>query len=1520
MKKLEAWTASTQPDDALALAVLAEAEAARDRGFGSGDAETAALRAFLDQTRHPDFLTRLPDTAARLRWLDVVLEIVTHTGFDLRDLFAQRLATDPQRILFRDPAAGPTAAWTYAQTDRKIRSYAAALRSLSPTPRVALITPNRIRGAMTDLACLVHGLFITPLAPDTEPENILWICERLGIDIVVTGGDRQAETIDLLRREEALDVTHLVLDEPPSGVEAQMLERLSQEISPDRVEEILSGLPRPGLDDPATAMFTSGSTGRPKGVFFTPGNLVSKRFSRAAALPAVGRDETLLCFLPLFHTFGRYLEMLGTIFWGGTYAFAGNPSKDTLFTRLPAVHPTGLISVPLRWTQILEAAEAAGGPGSESEALRRIVGPDLRWGLSAAGYLDPRVFRYFQRNGVDLCSGFGMTEATGGITMTPPGEYRDNSVGKPLPGIDIRLSSEGEMQIRGPYVGRYVDPEEAELPDGWLATGDIFVRHEDGHYEIIDRSPLRHPLEGKNSRGQTIAPRRVEMKFSDVPGIKRVFLVGDHLNYNVLLVVPDREEALLKELHDENILRDYLRSLVTAANRDLAHHERVVNFRIIDRDFSLEHDELTPKGSYKRKNILANFAETIEDLYRGDHIELSVDGIRLRVPRWIHRDLGVLESDLVGGDGHLSDQEHGLDLVVETAAEGRIRIGDLEYEHRGDVVDLGLLIRQPALWLGNPALTAFCPVKDGWDTPFGGFTPHLYLVEGNIRSDRDFMDTAPTLQNGRLLRLHSLCARSLLLEGDLARKSVDELDHALDLADHHTSEALRRRLEALARHPDEEQRCAAYRILLLDEPTPDYSQVQPKFLRSGLPFLNEASIRKIARGGMEGRRLQAFRKRLHSYRRQLEWPADATARTQFNLIFSLLEDFVRFDPSYYGAVRGELTSWCQFWEDEAIAEQAEQHVYALGEWFERRLDAEITHRGPAAWKNKLIFQEGLSEEEIDRLTEVFTGTTFLQQSVMLTAEGFFLDIREVPRDGIWVGRTSVRMDQSSYRVSINTQDGMHFDLLVVLWDKATVETARDRILSTIYWMVTLASHPTETPVLPRFGCFRPDQGVMSQAFVSNLNVWERIREHASDRSMQDDEVEHRNWRRLFVRAMSVVFRAWRQSGKRILPGMITPMNVFVPEPDFREGDRVLSMGGWRRYTGPLDLVRPMLRNFYKQTIVNYPWTEKHLDLTWICDACVEACGPQDASAFLADLAGHLKDQRLDGYRGRLANELSAYTRNLETRAFLSCALIGAIERYRNWLKQQTEASPTAKRQVIDEVYRLYGLHRRPQQDRFHLYRRTWFSEAPSAVRDAFDRLLDTMFHNPAVRPASMVELSDLQSVLRDEDDRAVFMHMVFPHSRVPETTRLLEIGELDHRQVIVDTVITDKRGMEYHVREPLEPAEYGRLYRHFVKSGYYKTISEKDRFFVVTDHNDDVVAGISWQDVGDDVAHLNGIVVAHTLLGRGISSVLIDDFCTRLANLGYAAVKTHFVLRPFFERHGFQVDKRWGGLVRMLNR
>ena len=318
-----------------------------------------------------------------------------------------------------------------------------------------------------------------------------------------------------------------------------------------------------------------------------------------------------------------------------------------------------------------------------------------------------------------------MTEATGGITMTPPGEYEEGSVGLPLPGIRVRLGEHDELEIAGPYVARYLDePEPPAGEERWLKTGDVFRERPDGHLEIVDRVKDIY----KNSRGRTIAPRRVEQRFDGVPGIRRVFLAGDGRDDNVLLVVPDPDDPVLAGDPQGETARDYLRRIVAAANSDLATYERVVDFAVLPRDFSLEEGELTPKGSYRRKAIEKSFAGVVDGLYRSRVVTLAGDGVTVDVPRWLFRDLGLLEGDLVLEGGRLVDRRRGRSAALAARSGGQeVRVGSLAYRCAGHRVDLGLLARQPLLWLGNAELAALLPVKDGWETPLTGSCAEVLL-------------------------------------------------------------------------------------------------------------------------------------------------------------------------------------------------------------------------------------------------------------------------------------------------------------------------------------------------------------------------------------------------------------------------------------------------------------------------------------------------------------------------------------------------------------------------------------------------------------------------------------------------------------------------------------------------------------------------------------------------------------------------------------------------------------------------
>jgi GNAT superfamily N-acetyltransferase len=301
---------------------------------------------------------------------------------------------------------------------------------------------------------------------------------------------------------------------------------------------------------------------------------------------------------------------------------------------------------------------------------------------------------------------------------------------------------------------------------------------------------------------------------------------------------------------------------------------------------------------------------------------------------------------------------------------------------------------------------------------------------------------------------------------------------------------------------------------------------------------------------------------------------------------------------------------------------------------------------------------------------------------------------------------------------------------------------------------------------------------------------------------------------------------------------------------------------------------------------------------------------------LPDSVGYL---RIRGF-GQLAQTTEAIDEvlaELGSSWYAPIVLRCAVERYHDWEFRNSYATPSAREEQVRELYRLYRIDRMPEISRYWLYRHTYFRNISEGIREAMDGLLRRMFLDPDRRPTRMVELSDLQSMIEDPSDRRVFSHLVFP-TATDRVYEVVEVSEQEQEKVIVRSEIEDRTGETYTVRSPLEPAEVGQLYRIFVRAGYQVTLSDSDQYLLIIDLREQVVGGIRYRVEAEDVVNLDGIVVSAGLQSRGLSSALLEDFCSRMAGQGMKVVRTHFHIRHFYLRHGFQVHERWGGLVRFL--
>ena len=428
--------------------------------------------------------------------------------------------------------------------------------------------------------------------------------------------------------------------------------------------------------------------------------------------------------------------------------------------------------------------------------------------------------------------------------------------------------------------------------------------------------------------------------------------------------------------------------------------------------------------------------------------------------------------------------------------------------------------------------------------------------------------------------------------------------------------------------------------------------------------------------------------------------------------------------------------------------------------------------------------------------------------------------------------------------------------------------------------------------------------MLSTAFVSSLTAWDRLRRLAEARD-PEDALAPESLGLLLVRGLGAFFAGWRACEERILPGPVLPTKVVVPEPDYRSDVRILSLAGWRRYEGPGSLVEPMRRHFFEQASGHYPVFRERLDPLWIGEAAAEALGPEGACRFLDELLAEgretLDTERVRAFRDALRR---AYRPPL--------ALEAAIGRYARWREANPRAPAVARRQLAARMWRLYALEPLGNLARYTLYRRTYFADGSEAARGAFDALLQRLFERPGAVPTRLVELAALQAALAGADDRRALGELVFPHvERLQEAEIAAEPGKSG---AVVVSRVTDVHGRGYSVREPLGPAEIGRLYRLLSDAGLQP--SGAPRHLVLLDGEERVAGGITWRPAGPRVARVEGIVMAPSLLA--LAEPLVEDLCARLASAGYAAVHTDLGPGPFSIAPAFRADRRWGGLVRRL--
>jgi long-chain acyl-CoA synthetase len=561
---------------------------------------------------------------------------------------------------------------SYSQFKDETNSFAFGLASLgvSRGDKVAIIAENRPEWVYTDMATLQLGAIDVPLYPSLTAASVEFILNNSESKGIVVSNKFQLNKI-LKISNNCKHLKFIIImnenDFDPSIKDLhtfKQVQEMGEEFKNKNPNLLTESRAIVKEDDICTIIYTSGTTGEPKGVVLTHGNIMSNVTSALEAFP-ITKDDVFLSFLPLCHIFERMAGYYTAFASGGTVCYA--ESIEKVASNLAEIHPTIMTSVPRLFERIysriirnvesqpekkqkiffwaMEIGRSYKNAKREGKTpialsvkhkvadklvfkkLRERFGGKIRFFISGGAALPRELGEFFEAFGAIIVEGYGLTESSPVIAANRPDDYKFGSVGKPFPGVEIKIAPDGEILARGPNImqGYYKNKKETEatLKDGWLYTGDIGVFDTDGFLLITDRK--KHLF--KTSAGKYIAPTPIENTFLGSKYIDQFVLIGDRRMFLSALIVPDFEAlkeyadshnipyADEKDLAKNDDIYKLLEKDMVQFQKKLANYERVRKFVLLDNPFTIDTGEITPSLKIKRKVVENKYSELIDQMY-----------------------------------------------------------------------------------------------------------------------------------------------------------------------------------------------------------------------------------------------------------------------------------------------------------------------------------------------------------------------------------------------------------------------------------------------------------------------------------------------------------------------------------------------------------------------------------------------------------------------------------------------------------------------------------------------------------------------------------------------------------------------------------------------------------------------------------------------------------------------------------------------------------------------------------------
>lgn len=594
----------------------------------------------------------------------------------ISQLLLNTIKSYPKDDLFLYKKEGKYVPISTEEFGKRVKYFCLGLRDLGfeEGDKMIILSESKPEWIISDLGCLCLGGITVPIYTSLVSEPVKYIIDNSDAKIVVYSTPEQWQKIEAIKNE-LMKVEHYITfsEETPEGVLtfAQVLEK-GQKIAEQKPELFEELALRIKPDNVASIIYTSGTTGIPKGVMLTHSNFISNVKSCSTVIEFSDKD-TVLSWLPLSHVLERMVTYT-YLYKGCSIAYA--ESMETVAENMPEVKPHIMVSVPRLfekfYSKVMDNVLSSsplkrkiffwavkvgreygkrkllnqpipGGLQFKRNLADKLVfskiiektGGRVRFFVSGGAPLSKDIAEFFYALGMVVLEGYGLTETSPVIAVNTFDNLKFGTVGKPIPGVEVKIEEDGEILTKGPHVmeGYYkMEAETEEIMEGeWLRTGDIGHLDQDGFLAITDRKKDILVTAG----GKNVAPQPIENVLKINPYISNAVVIGDRRKFISALLVPEFEklEEYAKsnniiyenqeELTGKEEILNFMLAEVDRSTPNLASYEKIKKIALLDRDFEIGKGEITPTLKVKRNIVEEKYKDLIDSFYTEDTLEES---------------------------------------------------------------------------------------------------------------------------------------------------------------------------------------------------------------------------------------------------------------------------------------------------------------------------------------------------------------------------------------------------------------------------------------------------------------------------------------------------------------------------------------------------------------------------------------------------------------------------------------------------------------------------------------------------------------------------------------------------------------------------------------------------------------------------------------------------------------------------------------------------------------------------------